>query len=445
MSKLNFSEFPKSTYEDWKKLSQKELGEKPFESLIWKNENGFDVPPYFNHTPETIVKPKRTTGDCRIHHDIYELDIPTANKQILKSLEGGADSIGAFTPINNYEDFLALIKAIHIEFIAIHFGGVSNELKLVEYLVRYCRENNIQPKALIGSLGYSAERVAKSASNFLELAQLSKEHFSLLKPFVVRAQYIHEDGGTAVHELAFALSYGNEVLHTLCANGFTIDDASAMLMVEFATGGSYFVEIAKYRAFRFLWWKVVEQYKPDFNCTKHCIIHANTSGYLQTTLDLHNNLLRATTQAMSAILGDVDSVCILGYDSSLREADDTSLRLARNIHHLLNEESFFNDASSAAEGSHYISHLTFNLVEEAWKLFLQIEEKGGIEKCPDLIPDLVEAHKMKREVELEQGKRIVVGVNMYRDEQQVVAGGLDNLRLSSSMEKKFIKEQSFAK
>jgi methylmalonyl-CoA mutase len=184
-----------------------------------------------------------------------------------------------------------------------------------------------------------------------------------------------------------------------------------MIQFNLAVGGSYFVEIAKFKAFRVLWKTIVEQYHPVHNCSTRCFIHASTSQYLRARVETNNNLLRGTTQAMSAIIGRVNSLEVMPHDEN--QHSEFSLRIARNIQHLLIGESYFSESINAAEGSYYITDVTNQLIEKAWELFREIETRGGIEKADHYLQQLVATNAEQWNSDIDAGKRVLVGVNKY--------------------------------
>jgi methylmalonyl-CoA mutase len=150
-------------------------------------------------------------------------------------------------------------------------------------------------------------------------------------------------------------------------------------------------------------------------------VYASTSGFLQTNLDMHNNLLRGVTQSMSAILGGANAVQVVAHESTAEKISDASLRLARNIQQLLIEESHIDKIGDAAYGSHYIEKLTALITKQAWALFQDIESKGGITQCYEALIKDVEANLRHTQSLISSGKKVVVGVNKYK--QKIASPG----------------------
>jgi len=415
MKDLTFDEFPSSSFDDWMQLVRKELGAQEFDSIVWKNENGFEVVPYLTESvfSSELDFPKHQSLCQQVDGE----DTTLVNATLLNCLRGGADAIAIGLKIGSYAQLQKVLENIQIEIIATHFIHPENEEQLVYWLVQYCEEHQINPKSLRGSCAF--QHIGNQISQLsLQALQLAAEKFSLFKVLTVDAISLHQKGALPVHELAFALAHGNELLHNMTSNGIPIDQASAMVQFNFSMGASYFTEIAKLRVFRSLWSTVVQAYKPVEHCSKQTYIHATTSRFLQTTKDYHNNLLRGTTQAMSALIGGADSVQVLPAFHIEQSQDETSLRLARNVHHVLMEESYFNNFKDAANGSYYIQSIEAQLQDVAWKFFQRIETNGGITKSEQLLSDSIHLALDKRRDELKTGKRVVVGVNKYQNKNE---------------------------
>jgi methylmalonyl-CoA mutase len=181
-------------------------------------------------------------------------------------------------------------------------------------------------------------------------------------------------------------------------------------------GSSYFPQIAKLRAFRWMWKRVIEAYNPEHACSVNTFIHTSTSRYLQTSKDKHNNLLRATTQAMSAFVGGANSVSIVPYNSWQEQTDESALRWSRNIQQLLLEESYFGQHTAVADGAYYIEELTDQLVGAAWKQFQLLDAivaQESIQRARVEVAQAMEAFAAKQRTLIQEGKRVIVGVNRY--------------------------------
>ncbi|NMC41124.1 MAG: methylmalonyl-CoA mutase small subunit, partial [Bacteroidales bacterium] len=184
-------------------------------------------------------------------------------------------------------------------------------------------------------------------------------------------------GSDTVQELAFGLSMGNEYIAALAARGISSDLALSRLKFGFGTGSNYFFEIAKLRAARLLWSVIAGKWEPhDTACTRMCI-HSRTTRWNKTIFDPWVNMLRTQTEAMSAVIGGADSLTVEPFDTVFREPQEFSERIARNQQLLLKEEAYFSKVADPGGGSYYIGQLTRILAENAWRLFVETENRGG--------------------------------------------------------------------
>jgi methylmalonyl-CoA mutase len=411
MSALDFKEFAHNgDYDAWKKLVMKELGDKPYETLIWQNENGFEVEP--NYPEMKQVADVRRPASWEACQEIAGDDAKELNTRLLQSLMGGSNAIGIDFDIPNAAALEAVMKDIEWPYISVHFRKVSNPMQLLAWVISYAQARHIDTKMLRGSLSFDGLKL--SSEQFLAVGQAWKEHFALLRVFEINAEGIHNKGGNTRQELTYALASGNELMHRMREAGITVDDAAAMIQFRFATGGAYFPEIAKYRAFRLMWRTIVSQYNPEHACSLETFVYASTSTFLQTNLDIHNNLLRGVTQSMSAILGGANAVQVAAHESAAEKISDSSLRLARNIQQLLTEESHIDKVGDVAYGSHYIEKLTELITQHTWASFQDIESKGGITRWYATLLKEVESTLSRTQSQLTSGKKVVVGVNKYK-------------------------------
>jgi methylmalonyl-CoA mutase len=222
-------------------------------------------------------------------------------------------------------------------------------------------------------------------------------------------------GSTIVQELAFSLASGADYLAELTDRGISIDKIVPRMQFTFAVGSNYFFEIAKMRAARLLWSKIVEQFKPENKDSQKMFIHATTLNWNKTVYDAHVNLLRTTTEAMSAIIGGIDSLAVAPFDVAYKASDDFSRRIARNQQIVLKEESYMNKIVDPAAGSYYIESITDQIASAAWALFKEVEELGGFMKAvqKNFIQDSIETVRKKKEDDIANRKVTILGTNQY--------------------------------
>lgn len=219
----------------------------------------------------------------------------------------------------------------------------------------------------------------------------------------VNAARFHENGATSVEELAFALAEGADRLAAAPDAG---QEAAALTFV-FATGANYFFEIAKLRAARQLWAQAVTAFGVTDPDAARMRIHARTALANKSIYDPYTNLLRATTEALSAVIGGCDALTVM--------PARFPARLARNVQLILKEECHLDGVADPAGGSYYIEALTDALAREAWALFQQIEQQGGFAAAQPFIEQRLAASRAAREKALATRRQVLVGVNNYPD------------------------------
>jgi len=245
------------------------------------------------------------------------------------------------------------------------------------------------------------------------------------RALTVNGQFFSDAGGTIVDELAFSLASGNEYLASLVSRGLKVDDVAPLIQFSFGTGSNYFLEIAKLRAARLLWSKIVDQYKPGKEDSKRMFIHSTTAKWNKTYYDLYVNMLRTTMEGMAAAIGNSDSISIQPFDLPVRAPGDFSQRIARNQQLILKEEAYLDKVVDPSAGSYFIENLTDSIATHAWNLFLEIEEKGGFLQCikSGFVQDRVENSARKKDLDIAQRKTVVIGTNQYPNLTEAVTEG----------------------
>ena len=208
---------------------------------------------------------------------------------------------------------------------------------------------------------------------------------------------------------------GNQYLNLLTDKGLDIDTVAQNIKFNFGVSSNYFMEIAKFRAARMLWAKIVEAYEPNNKEVAKMNIHAATSKWNQTIYDPYVNMLRGTTESMSAAIAGVDSLSVTPFNKAFEESTVFSDRIARNTQTILKEESYFDKIVDPAGGSYYIENLTNSIAEHAWKLFREIEEKGGYVEAfkTGFIQEQVKESANKRNLNIATRRDILLGTNQY--------------------------------
>ena len=258
----------------------------------------------------------------------------------------------------------------------------------------------------------------KDVSNYIMAAKTLVEIMKALPKYrciTVNAIELNNAGSYISQELGYALAWGNEYLNALVEAGVDATEAAKKIKFNFGISSNYFLEIAKFRAARMLWANIVKEYEPKCDCACKMKAHAETSTFNLTLFDAHVNMLRTQTEAMSAALAGVDSITVSPFDKAYQVADDFSERIARNQQLLLKEECHFDKVVDPAAGSYYIENLTASIAQQAWTIFLGVEEEGGMMAAikAGKVQEAVNASNQARHEAVSKRREILLGTNQY--------------------------------
>ena len=437
-----FPEFPPVPTEKWEEVITADLKGADYErKLVWKTGEGFNVRPYYRaENLEGIkflgsqagefpyVRGTRAHNRWRVHQTVSVVCPKEANAEALKILNAGVDSLGFCIASADFSaaDLDMLLKDICIPAVEITFCGekMANVAELVlakvekegiakeDVRIAFCIDPLV--KGLSSKGDFCSPNGEKCIARIVELIHKTKE-YKHVRIVTVAGQTFGNSGSTIVEELAFTLSAGHDYLVRLTDAGLDVDAAARKLRFSFSVSSNYFMEIAKFRAARMLWANIVKGYGPAKNCACKMQIHAETSRWNQTVYDPYVNMLRGTTEAMSATIAGVHSLEVMPFDASFENPTEFSKRIARNVELLLKNESHFDQVVDPAGGSHYVENLTQSIAAEAWKLFLEIEEKGGYTEAykAGLIVERIKASAAAKDKNIATRRQTLLGANQY--------------------------------
>ena len=232
----------------------------------------------------------------------------------------------------------------------------------------------------------------------------------------ISGYHMQEAGATQVQELAFTIADGREYVRAALSAGLGVDDFAPRLSFFFAIGMNFFMEVAKLRAARLLWARVMSEFEPQNPKSSMLRTHCQTSGVSLTEQDPYNHVIRTTIEAMAAVLGGTQSLHTNALDEAIALPTDFSARIARNTQLVIQHETGITNVIDPLGGSYYIETLTHSLAEEAWKLIEEVEELGGMTKAVESgMPKLkIEEAAARRQARIDRGEEVIVGVNKYR-------------------------------
>ncbi|MDR2840873.1 MAG: acyl-CoA mutase large subunit family protein, partial [Paludibacter sp.] len=399
--KLNFiQDFPAVPTQEWLAVVTKDLKGADFDKkLVWKTNEGFKVNPFYRAEDiaalQTIdskpglfpyIRGTKKTNDWYVRQNLKVSCPIEANKKALDVLSKGVTSLAFSIKVEEIDaKFVSeLLNGIVADAVELNFKiCITQAPKFLALLVDYYKSANYDLSKLEGAiLADPIKKMLKKGkdfspefiSNSLKDIALAAAELPKYRTVGVGAVALNNAGAYITQELGYALAWGVEYLDTLIDAGIDPATAAKRIKFNFGIGGNYFLEIAKFRAARYLWAKIIEAYKPQCTC-KDCTcqqdsgldfcpcaakmhIHATTSKYNKTIFDAYVNLLRTQTEAMSATLGCVDSLTVKTYDFAYQTSDEFSERIARNQQLLLKEESHFDKIADISAGSYYIETLT---------------------------------------------------------------------------------------
>ncbi len=437
-----FSEFPPVSTEKWEEVINKDLKGADYEKkLVWKTIEGFKVKPYYraedlegleyldsNPGQKPFTRGKHAdNNEWEVRQDIRIENLKEANRIALDAVERGATALGfCVKGIKSLDDMATLFKGIYINAVSINFMCSEDYLSLLKLYVEYAKQQGFNPADLQGSCGFDPFRYALKHGRFhrgeegdfqmaKELVDYGHDNLPKFRVLTVHGSQLHNAGANIVQELGFSLAAANELVARLTDLGCKAHRVACRIELNVGIGSTYFMEMAKIRAARLLWSKIIEQYQPECDCAYNLFINATTSAWNQSLYDPYVNMLRSTTEAMSACIAGADSISVLPFDNAYKEADDFGYRIARNQQLLLKEESYLDKIADPAAGSYYIENLTDQIAKGAWEHFLKVEELGGYCKAlrQGLVQDEVEKTAQQRNNDIATRKTTILGTNQY--------------------------------
>ena len=442
-----FSEFAPVSTEEWMAKITADLKGVPFEKkLVWKTGEGFNVNPFYRaedieglKTTESLpgefpyVRGTKKDNDWEVRQNIDVTCFKGANEKALDMLNKGITSLGFVIKGSdvNAENIATLLEGICPECVELNFNTCNCKAELlIGILVNYFKAKGVDVEKCKGSIGYDPFKKplvkGKDNENWVEATVAVLKAGAALpgyKVLAVNPCYFNNAGAYISQELGYALAWGNELLAKLTEAGCDVTEVAKNIKFNFGISSNYFMEIAKFRAARWLWAEIVAAYNPACPCACKMNAHAITSKWNMTIYDAHVNLLRSQTEAMSAAIAGVDSITVRPFDETYQTPDDFSERIARNQQLLLKEECHFEKVVDPSAGSYYVEVLTNSLADVAWKLFLEVEDKGGFgaEVAACEIQKAVNASNEARQKAVATRREILLGSNQFPNFNEVAA------------------------
>ena len=403
-----FSEFDPISSKQWKQKIQFELkGEDYNDTLIWNSPENIKVKPFYNQDDlqENLPVNPNENG-FKICQNIFDFDLEKSIERALESIERGAESI-IFTIENETINVTKLLDKLPLETCEIYFNLSFISINYISKIETIAKSRNAKIYCNLDPIGQLAKDgnwfKTHEKDNFETLNLISKQ-VSNSSIISINSSLYQNAGANMVQELAYSLAHANEYLNR-------ITTFNQPIVFKISVGTNYFFEIAKLRAYRILFNSIAKEYNPNLEC--HLVVTPTKRN--KTIYDYNVNMLRTTTECMSAIIGGADAIANLPYDALYHKDNEFGDRIARNQLLILKNESYFDKVNNPADGTYYIESLTHQLAEKALVLFKDIEANGGFLKQLNegIIKRKIQESADKEQELFDSGKEVLLGTNKY--------------------------------
>ncbi len=426
MDSFLFDEFDTTSPAAWKQKIQVDLkGADYNDALLWKTEENIVVKPFYtaeDRKNNPIDLPEKGFNSCQ---SIFIDDENIANSLANDALQRGANAL-QFTA-NKPFDYKTLLRDIDCSdtFLYFTFQFLSDDF-VIELSHFINSEKSYYHVDIIGNL-------AETGNWFFNLKEDHRQVENMIQKVPnavgVDASLYQNAGATCVQQLAYALAHANEYLNRF-------DGHSDTIHVTFSVGSNYFFEIAKLRAFRLLWKTLLKEYHPEQKENIHLFVKPGLRN--KTVYDYNVNMLRTTSECMSAILGGANTISNVSYDALYQKSNEFGERISRNQLLILQQESGLQEAQSYADGAYYIESLTYQLAQKSLAIFKQIEKGGGFLKQlkEGIIQRKIDESAKEEQERFDSGTLVLLGTNMQQNKKDRMQ---QNIQLYPFLKKKHAK------
>ena len=444
MTEKLFKDFPPVSTRQWEEQIQKDLKGADYEKkLVWRTSEGFAVRPYFREEDlkdlpyldtvpgqQPYLRGTGTENNWLIRQGFsVKGSLKEVNARVLNALNRGVESIGfRLDKKKDYseQDMATLLAGVYLPAVEISFEGVTcKRPQIAGAFLKYLKSEGTDPSQIRARFEFNPLGEAFAGGHNPSGAELDVlktiiedcREYPNIRVTCVRGYDFRNSGSGIVQELAFSMAMGSEYIRLLKEKGMEPSIAARSIHFHTGIGSHYFLEIAKFRAARVFWSRMVKEQSIGEPEDQKIRLHATTNFWNQTAYDMYVNLLRGTTQAMSAAIAGVDSLEVIPFDRVVNEGNDFSDRLARNIQNILKEEAHFDRVTDPAAGSYYVENLTHSILAESEKIYKQLLEKGGFssETGRLWVMETIRAARERSLKNLASRKETLVGVNQYPD------------------------------
>ncbi|HKW54659.1 MAG TPA: methylmalonyl-CoA mutase [Stellaceae bacterium] len=479
------TDFPEKTLAEWRALAEKELGGKGIDALAWRTPEGIAVKPLYTAEdlerletvgtlpgfPPYLRGPRATMYANRPWTIRQYAGFSTAeesNRFYRENLKAGQMGLSvafdlathrgydsdhprvvgdvgkAGVAIDSVEDMKTLFDGIPLDQMSVSMTMNGAVLPVLAGYIVAAEEQGVPQVKLQGTIQNDILKEFMVRNTYIyppvpsmrivaDIIAHTAQHMPKFNSISISGYHMQEAGATAVQELAFTLADGLEYVRAALSKGLRIDDFAPRLSFFFCIGMNFFMEIAKLRAARYLWARLIKPFEPKNPASLALRTHCQTSGVSLTEQDPYNNVVRTTIEALAAVLGGTQSLHTNSFDEALALPTPQSARIARNTQLILAEESGIPNVVDPLGGSYYVESLTYAVAAAAWELIQEVESLGGMTKAVESgMPKLkIEESAARRQARIDRGEEVIVGVNKYRasDVEKVDILDIDNSKV----------------
>ena len=483
---------PNKTLDDWRGLAAKELKGRDPDNLVWQTPEGIAVKPLYTaadlealETTDGLpgfapylrgVRGTMYTGrpwtirqyagfaTAEESNAFYRRNLAAGQQGVSVAFDlathRGYDSdhprvvgdVGkAGVAIDSVEDMKILFDQIPLDRVTVSMTMNGAVLPTMAMYIVAGEEQGVAPEALAGTIQNDILKEFMVRNTYIyppapsmrivaDIIQFCAADMPKFNTISISGYHMHEAGATAVQELAFTLADGLEYARAAADRGLDIDEFAPRLSFFFAIGMNFFMEVAKLRAARLLWSRIMSRFEPKDPRSSMLRTHCQTSGVSLTEQDPYNNVVRTAYEALAAALGGTQSLHTNALDEAVALPTDFSARIARNTQLILQEETGVTRVVDPLGGSYYVEALTGSLADEAWKLIEEVEALGGMTRAVESgMPKLrIEASAARKQARIDRGEEVIVGVNKYQPDQ-------DNMQELLEVDNTAVREQQVAR
>ena len=485
---MSQNEFKPASLSDWEAAAAKSLKGKSIDSLNWNTPEGLTVKPlytaedvqglpYANTLPgfEPFVRGPQATMYAQRPWTIRQYagfsTAEESNAFYKKALAAGGQGVSvafdlathrgydsdhprvtgdvgkAGVAIDSVEDMKILFNDIPLDKVSVSMTMNGAVLPILAGYVVAAEEQGVSQELLSGTIQndilkefmvrntyiYPPEPSMRIIGDIIEYTAKNMPKFNSIS---ISGYHMQEAGANQALEMAFTLADGKEYVKTAIAKGMDVDEFAGRLSFFWAVGMNFYLEIAKFRAARLLWARIMKQFNPKNPKSQMLRTHSQTSGWSLTEQDPYNNVVRTTIEAMAAVFGGTQSLHTNSFDEAIALPTEFSARIARNTQLIIQEETHITNVIDPWAGSYMMERLTQDMADKAWSIIEEVEAMGGMTKAVDSgwAKLKIEASAAEKQARIDSGKDVIVGVNKYKlaKEDAIDILEVDNVKVRES-------------